>query len=79
MKAASKLDGLPLDKWPDFVLAGLTNAAKIEGNEPPTREEVETALDADISLFHTAMYAFGEDNTPKNIPGETDEGKAEGN
>ena len=79
LKSASKLDGLPLDKWPDFVLAGLTNAAKIEKSDPPTRQKVEDALDADISLFHAAMFAFGQDNTPKALPGEAVEGDAEGN
>ena len=74
---ATKLDALNLENWPDFVKAGLDNAAKISGDDPPSREKVEAALDADIRIFHDAIRIFGEDNTPRNSTG--DQSESEGN
>lgn len=61
---AEKIDKIPLDKWGYFVLAGCKTGAKIEQSEPPTIEQIDDALDVDVSIYMQAQRIFLADVAP---------------
>ena len=64
---AAKIDKLPLNKWGDFIHAGLVTGAKIEEIEPLSLEDVNDALDLDLNLYTSAQAAFAKDLTPQEV------------
>lgn len=65
MQELSKLDEVGIEKYPDIILAGLDNGAKITGNTAPSKDDVEAELDNGLQLYFDALAAFVEDVTPK--------------
>lgn len=63
LKEAAKIDALELDKWGKFVHAGIVTGCKIQDIEPPELEDVEEALDDDLSIWAQATAAFSDDIT----------------
>ena len=64
---AAKIDKLPLNKWGDFIHAGLETGAKIEEVDVLGLEDVNEALDLDLTLYTSAQAAFAKDLTPKEV------------
>ena len=55
---AEKIDQMPVEKWGQMVLFGIETGCKIQDIEPPTLEEVDEALDLDLSVFTIAQEQF---------------------
>lgn len=64
----TKLDSLSPQKWGDFVLAGLENGCKLQGNEPPSLEDVNNHLDEHPADFMACIAWLGADITPPEGP-----------
>ncbi len=76
LKDLGKVEDLPLDKVPQFILAGIKNGAKVVDatiDEAAVLKELTTALDEDFTLYTKAMEFFGKDIAPDH------EVKTEGN
>lgn len=65
---SEKIASIPIDKWGDFVHAGLETGAKINGTEPPTLAFVNDALDDDMGIYTSACEIFTRDLTPSDKP-----------
>jgi len=70
MKDASKIDEIPLNKWANFILCGLSSGAELMDTSPPTLEVIDAALDYDVTLFTLASSFFADDMTPPKVETE---------
>jgi hypothetical protein len=65
LKEAEKIDALLPDKWGQFVFAGIETGCRIAGQECPTLEQVDAALDDDLTIWTAAIDAFTADLSSK--------------